>query len=225
MVRLSLLFLPLLLIQVRSGAPQEEGDPSGGADDRASVHTSADPFEAPGPTPATLTAMRANPSSWLGRRARVVVQLRGEAPRWNPYLTRFGPADYVRYEAWCDEVHLWERDAFGDPAPYLFAPRDSVAELGLRAAQPHERYEMVVAVRETFLGEPWIEVERVRRLPHMVAEGAILHAVRALELHAEGRCDLALEQFGRAGAASLPEHAREELDRLRAGCADGHGAR
>lgn len=225
MVRLSLLFLPLLLIPARSAASPGEGDPPGGADDRASVQTSADPFEAPGLTPATLTAMRANPSSWLGRRARVVLQLRGEAPRWNPYLTRFGPADYVRFEAWCDRVHLWDRGAYDDPAPYLFAPRGSVAELGLRSAQPHERYEAVVVVRETFLGEPWVEVERVRRQPEMVTEGTILHAVRALELHAEGRCDLALEQFGRAGAASLPAHAREELDRLETACATGHRPR
>ncbi len=180
----------------------------------APAHPGPDPFEDPELEPTPLSALREKPAALLGRPVRFVFQLREEVSDWNPYVTRFGPGDYARYEGWSDERFLWEKPVFEDPAPYLFARRGSVPELVLRNAQTYERYEVVARVRETFLGAPWIEIEHVRRLGEHVSAGTILHAVRGIEMRSEKRWDIALEQFERAGNGILPEHVRAELDRL-----------
>lgn len=171
------------------------------------------------PAPVTLSELRADPPAHLGREVLCVLQLGEATPDCNPYLTRFGRGEYQRFRAWSDERFLWERAAFDDPAPYVFARRGTPAAAALAAARPYERFEVRAVAREIFLGEPWIEVLSAQRLPEQVSEGAILHAARGLDLLLEGNDDLARGQLERARAGFLPEHARAELDRLIATCA------
>jgi hypothetical protein len=165
-----------------------------------------------------LSELRADPPARLGQTVHLVLQLGDAVPTFNPYVTRFGPGDFLCFRAWSDEQFLWERAAFDDPAPYVFARRGSVAAAILAGGRPYARFEVVASVREVFLGEPWIEVLSAERLAEEVSEGAILHAVRGLELLREKNGALAAGQLERAKAGFLPAHARAELDRLIATC-------
>lgn len=164
---------------------------------------------------AALGALREDAGPWLGRRLQVVVQFHSERAAWNPWLTRFGPVDYAGFACWSDDRFTWDRAVWSDPFQHLFARRGSPAEAALRGARLYERYELVVVLREVFLGEPWVEVESARRLEEVVGEGTVLHASRALVLMAEGRWTLARGELERAETEELPAHARAELDRLR----------
>ena len=168
--------------------------------------------------PLALSSLRATPAAHLGDEVSFVFQLDGEVDTWNPYLTRFGPGDHQAFRGWSDDAFLWERPSFEDALPYLFARRGSPAAATLAAGRNFERFEVTGIVREVFLGEPWIEVTMVTRLVEHVSEGAILHAVRGLELLRQGQPEMARAQLERARAGLLPSHAAEELDRLLEAC-------
>ena len=177
------------------------------------------PFTNAGADPALATVelsdLREAPSTWLGRRVRLVVQMREPVETWQPWFTRFGPSDHVGWSGWSDDDFTWEPAVFHDPFARLFAPRGSLAERELASASLFERFELVATVREVFLGEPWIEVERARQLSDEVGEGTVLHAIRA-DLHrSAGRLELARDELVRAMAGQLPARARAELERLR----------
>jgi hypothetical protein len=164
------------------------------------------------PAAAALSELGADPT-WLGRRLCFTLQRGALVEDWNPFLSRFGPARWLCFEAWPDESFTFDAEVFAHPARRLFVRRGSEAERLLRAARTYERFEAVAVVRELFLDEPWIEVETLFPLPGFVGEGTILHAARAAELEAEGQYELAIEQLQRAQAGPLPPHATAELER------------
>lgn len=172
----------------------------------------------PGPpeaVPVTLEELRAHPARWLGREVEFVLQLRGEQEAWDPARTRFSPHTWRGFSAWSDAQLPWDREAWDDPARRLFVRRGAPISVTFDRVRPHDRLRVRAVVREVLLGEPWIEVVEARRLELSIAEGAILHATRALRFQAEGKHDLALEQLERALASPLPEHARAELESWR----------
>lgn len=173
--------------------------------------------EGPAPEATTLAALRADPARYLGRTLSVNLQFRSTLDGWNPFLTRFTPRAWLGFGAWADESFTWEARVFDDPCARLFARRGSRAAEALARLLPYDRCEAVVTVDSVFLDEPWIEVLSVRRLEGQVGEGTILHVDRARRLFAEGRVDLALEQLDRAKSGPIPAHARQEIERLRAG--------
>lgn len=155
----------------------------------------------------TLTALRAQPGRYLGQEVRFVLQFRALVEDWNPYLSRFEPARWLALEVWPDEAFIWDRGAFEAPARRLFVRRGGGFEPLVRRARTYQRFEVRARVREAFLGEAWLELIELVPLEGEVGEGSILHVTRARELAAEGRFDLALDQYERARSAPLPPHA------------------
>jgi hypothetical protein len=165
------------------------------------------------PAPVALSKLAIDAPLWLGRRVRFVVQLKGERAAWNPYLTRFGAADWASFEGWPDELFLWEKAAFDAPFTRLFVDRASDLVEVLRGAETYRRFHVVAAVREVFLGDPWLEVQELEPLVEFVSEGTLIAVGRAEELAERGEIALALDQLERAKAAPLPAHAQAELER------------
>ena len=159
-----------------------------------------------------LHELRANAGRYLGQDVHFALQLSSVTEDWEPYLSRFGPGDWLGFQAWPDELFTWEADVFADPAPRLFCRRGSPAALRLARAAPHARFEARARVCEAFLGEPWIEIVELTPLPGEVGPGTIVHVERARSLRLEGQWDLALEQYGRAKLAPLPPHALAAIE-------------
>jgi len=178
----------------------------------------------------TLVELRATPGRWLGEEVEFTLQFRELVETWNPYLSRFEPGRWVGLTAWADEVFTWNAASYDAPATRLFARRGTELERALRTARPFQRFQATALVREHFLGEPWLELTALTRLPEEVGEGTILHVTRARELAFEGNFDLALDQYERARQAPLPPHAlaailEEELETREARSAAGVGPR
>lgn len=162
-----------------------------------------------------LSQLRRDPRPRLGRRVRFVLQYRGTESAWNPYLTRFGPGEWIALSGWPDERFTWERAVFADPMRRLFLRRGSALAALVDELRPHERFEVVGTVRELQLGEPWIEVESLTPRLEMVGPGVIHHVLRAEEAAEEGKWSLAADQLERALAGPLPARPRAELERRR----------
>ena len=159
-----------------------------------------------------LSELRGDPGPWLGRRVRFHLQYVGARPTWEAFLTRFGPADFVAFEAWADREYPWEPSVYANPTGTLFARRGSVVEATLALARKHQRFEAVGVVRDAFLDEPWIELQTLRRRPEHIPEGTILHVQQASEFEALEQWELALDQLHRARSAPLPLHAADALE-------------
>jgi len=172
-----------------------------------------DPATLP-PEDVELTELRDDPGPWFGRRVRFHLQYAGARAEWEPFLTRFGPADFVAFDAWGDREYPWDADVFENPAGTMFARRGSVVEASLALARQHQRFLAVGIVRDVFLGEPWIEVQSIVRQPEHVPEGTLLHVQQARGFRELEQWDMALDQLRRAMAAPLPAHATAALEEL-----------
>ena len=168
----------------------------------------------PPPPRLELSELRAEPASYVGQPLRFRVQIDSERERWNPWLTRFGTQSFRSWSGWSDDRMPWVREVWSDPSTHLYVRRESAAARTLGGARRLERYEVEAVVREVFLGEPWIEITSARRLPHMIGEGTVLHASRALALMEQGSWERARYELERARTSLLPEHAFEALDSL-----------
>ena len=166
----------------------------------------------------SLQRVCGDPLAYLGRDVRLRFQVSQELGHWNPYLTRFGPADYRALSAWSDEQILWDKSTWDQPAATLFVHRGRVADLTLERTTRYARYEATAKVAQVFLGRPWIEITSVQRIGDEIGEGSILHASKALEHMGEKRWQLALENLDRAAVGEMPSAARDELRRLRQLC-------
>lgn len=179
----------------------------------------------PAPPPSvTWQELVRDRSRHLGKRVRLTVQFGQVLETWDPYLTRFGPEEYMAVAAWDDGQFPWERAAFDAPAVRFFVRRDTALETALAAAPRYRRYEVEVEVQELFRDRPWVELRTVKRLEHALDEGTIIHAARALLLIENETWSLALEELDRAQAGDLPRKARDELERLRALCKERDAA-
>jgi hypothetical protein len=186
----------LAALAARSGAPA--------GDDPALPATTL-------PARTSLAELRRAPARYLGQEVRFAFQFHALVEDWNPYLSRFEPARWVALEGWPDEVFPWDKAIFDAPVGRLFVRRGGGFEPLARRARTYQRYEVRARERESFLGEPWLEVLELVPLEGEIGEGTILHVGRARELVADGQFALALEQYERARSAPLPPHALAAL--------------
>jgi hypothetical protein len=178
------------------------------------------PKDAPEAPYLSLAEVSKDAQLHLGRTLRVRFQVESEPTSWNPYLTRFGSADWRGLKVWADEQFLWEREAWENPVANVFARRGSVADEVLAGAPRLARYEALAHVRQVFLGRPWIELEQVQRIKGAIGEGSVLHATRALEHVEKEQWRNALDNYDRALVGEMPDVARAELRRLREAAAE-----
>lgn len=175
------------------------------------------------PEPAPLVGLHqvfADPLDYLGQRVRVVFQVHSQPAQWNPYLTRFGTADWTAVKVWAEHQFLWDPREYEHPLGLIFAPRGSAAHAALKPGREFSRFEATILVEQVFLGRPWVSILEVEQLRAETGRGSILHASRALKLMASGEWRLAMDDISRASVPELPEAAQAELDRLTAFCED-----
>ena len=181
------------------------------------------PVEAAGPTfpvapRCSLGALMDVPEQRLGETVTVVAQFRREIEEWNPFLSRFTPADHRCVEVWGDEQWLWIAEEYDAPMARLHVRRGTAAEAVLASSRPHDRIELELVVRELLAGSPWIEVTYAARTEQQTPEGTVLHAIRAHEMIEREGWRIAISELDRALAPDLPGQVRRELESIRADC-------
>lgn len=168
------------------------------------------------PEDVQLSALRADPGPWCGRRVRFHFQFAGPRASWEPFLSRFGPEQFVAVSAWGDDESPWEPEVYANPIGSLFARRGEQVEASLALARKHQRFLAVGVVRDVFVDEPWIELQSIERTVQHVPEGTLLHVQKARGFQRLEQWDLALDQLQRAMSAPLPAHALAGLQALEA---------
>ncbi len=98
------------------------------------------------------------PDGQLGEVVQIHVQAHSRPETWEPFLTRFSPAEYVCLRAWSDDQMPWIEEHYDQPQVVVFARRGTRQADELLAADPHERLALGCAVRAHQAGMVWIEV-------------------------------------------------------------------
>ncbi|MFT4538598.1 MAG: hypothetical protein ACI835_001034 [Planctomycetota bacterium] len=158
------------------------------------------------------------PELMLGTTRRLIVQFHSIIEDWNPYLTRFGPGEYVGLVAWADEQLPWLHVDYDHPALVLFLPRRGELEQRLRTLRKHDRIELTIRTDELLLGRAWPCVTEIQPLRQAIPEGTVLHVIRARDLIRRKAYVMASDELERALAPPLPYVAREKLIELLTWC-------
>lgn len=174
-------------------------------------------MEFPSLSYAELSAQQAD---YLHETISLTVQFHSKLERWNPYLTRFGSADFSAVKAWSGEQLTWNLADYDEPLVELFLRRGSGIERAFDALEQYQRMEVVVVVRELFADRPWMEVLSVKPADEQILEGTLIHASRAVRLMHRREWTLASTELDRAMEGPLPAHATQELVRLKGICSD-----
>ena len=209
----------------QSGPVQPEPATSSGAapvdpDASASSAQAAQPVApvAPAAPRTTSELWLTTPERLLGRTCRLTVQLHSLVEDWNPYLTRFTPAEYVALVGWADEQLPWLRGDYEHPAIVAFLPRGGELEALARGLKKHDRLDIDLRTDELLLGRAWAAITALERLEEFIPEGSILHAIEASTLIRNEAYKMAADELGRALAAPLPAGPRGRLQELLEWC-------
>ncbi len=130
---------------------------------------------------------------------------------YNPYFTRFTDVMYGNFSAWPHNARLYEKRDFQRSYPFFFMQRNSKSWKSLSGLPRVTAIEMVVAVRDVFRGQPWIEVLEWRKAASGLTEEQVRNVVAGDAHYLAGRYDVAADHYGRAASADQPETVRADL--------------
>lgn len=143
----------------------------------------------------TITKLRAAADSYRHVPCEFDMVFHGFSQHYNPYFTRFVPERFVNFSAWGVEQAIWERDQFNDDFPYLFVAKASPMLPKFMEMKRFDRVRFVGVVRDTFRGEPWIEVISITPIPGKITEKALIHRVRGDQATARTHHRIAAREY------------------------------
>ncbi len=179
------------------------------ATEAATIEAAAAVFE-----PLSPEELWAHPGRYVGKRVQITLQVHSHPKTWNPFMTRFGPAEFSCLLGWSDGQQPWRKREFGSPGVRVFARRGSAAEWALEDAQRYQRFELSCEVRAVLGDVPWLEVVGAKPLLRKISDGVVMHAARGLDFMDKQLWDAARLELERAQGGALPEPVLVELQRL-----------
>ncbi|HEX5052265.1 MAG TPA: tetratricopeptide repeat protein [Planctomycetota bacterium] len=159
------------------------------------------------PVNTTLTKMRAEPEAYKNVKVRFTVQFASLGQISNPFFTKFTPADFTNFYAWADEQAIWQEQAYADVFGMLFLSKTHPKLERLYQMRLYERVQIVGVVRNTFQGEPWIEVTDFELMSGQLDTAVLTHLYRGERLMEQRLWQRAIAELSLAPGAGVPEHA------------------
>ncbi len=143
----------------------------------------------------TITKLRAAAESYRHVPCEFDMVFHGFSQHYNPYFTRFVPERFVNFSAWGAEQSIWEREQFNDDFPYLFVAKSNPVLPKFMEMKRFDRVRFVGIIRDTFRGEPWIEVVSITPMPGKITEKALIHRVRGDQATARTHHRIAAREY------------------------------
>lgn len=115
--------------------------------------------------PASLNAVRAQPSAYLNSEIEFEGRFARTSEVYQPFYTMFDSFSYENFTAWDAANDLGDKAQYLDSCPTLYVHRkmgEAVEEMN--KLLPHQRFKAHAVVRSVFGGHAFIEVVRLERL-------------------------------------------------------------
>lgn len=161
----------------------------------------------------TLSAIRDTPESYKGVCVSFPVQFSSLGRVENPFFTRFVATDYANLWCWADEQAIWRKEQFDDVFAFLFVNKESKILDGVMRLARYERIKVTGVVRNTFQGQPWIEVTSYESLPGKAGSATLSHMYRGETYMKQRKWSRAISELSLAPAQGVPAAVRAAAHR------------
>lgn len=158
--------------------------------------------------PTTLTAVREHPHAFRNVRVTFTVQYAWLGKIQNPFFTRFVPSHFANFHAWADEQPIWRRKQYDDVFGLLFLSKNNPQLPELFDLRTYDRVRVTAIVRNTFQGEPWIEVTELERVSGGVNTGTLAHLYRGEFFMKQRKWRAAISELSLVGLGDVPDAVR-----------------
>ncbi|MFO1077268.1 MAG: hypothetical protein U1E73_06025 [Planctomycetota bacterium] len=156
------------------------------------------------PVETTLTQVRAEPEAYKNVKVKFTVQFASLGKISNPFFTKFTPTDFTNFYSWADEQAIWRQDAYQNLFGMLFLSKTHEKLEQLYTLHTYDRIELTGIVRNTFQGEPWIEVTDFERQSGKLDTAVITHLYRGEKLMDQRMWQRAIAELSLVPGAGVP---------------------
>ncbi len=156
------------------------------------------------PVTTTLTIVRQDPEAFRNVQVTFTAQFASLGKLSNPFFTRFTPAEYSNLHVWADEQPIWQREGYDNLFGNLFYPKEGSQLQQVFELKMYERLQITGIVRNTFQGEPWIEIVKFDTLAGRVDAAVLAHMYRGEQFMKERRWQRAIAELTLAPGAEVP---------------------
>ena len=164
------------------------------------------------PKETDLESLRRHPEAYKSVWITLTLQYGGLSKVYNPFFTKFVPADYICFAAWGGEQEIWKLDEFRRDFHFFFVDKRSNTALQLFRMKRFQRCKVVGFVRNTFQGTPWVEISSIEPQGESLDQATLYHFIRGRTLMKKKQWHLAQTELAKACAQSgLPTFARGEM--------------
>ena len=166
----------------------------------------------------TLTKLRASPESFKNVWVRFPVQFTSMGKVSNPFFTQFVPARFANFHCWADEQPIWKKKSYENLFGLLFIAKDHKKADEIYASKVYDRMMVTGVVRNTFQGQPWIEVMDFYKVKRKVSTATLSHLYRGESFMGKRQWSRAISELSLAPGEQLPRHVQGQIHRNLAVC-------
>ncbi len=166
----------------------------------------------------TLTAIRQNPEAYKNVWVSFTAQFAAIGRVSNPFFTQFVPSEYANLHVWADEQAIWQEEDYRDVFGLMFLSKESELLQSLYKQKVYQRLSFTAVVRNTFQGQPWIEVIGFSEVSGKLNTATLAHIYRGEKYMAERQWTKAISELSLAPAANVPQAVLAEIHKELATC-------
>lgn len=153
----------------------------------------------------TLEAVRTAPDAFKSVWVRFPAQFCSMGKVANPFFTRFVPSDYANFYVWSEQQPIWRKEQYDDMFGMLFMSKENEQLYDLYQLQLYDRVMVTGCVRNTFQGQPWIEVTNFEVQSQKVDTATLAHLYRGEYFMARRQWQRAISELSLAPGATAPQ--------------------
>lgn len=155
----------------------------------------------------TLTHIRSEPEAYKNVKVNFTVQFASLGRIANPFFTKFTPTDFANFYAWADEQSIWQEKSYDDVFGFLFFSKFHPRLEQLYTLRLYQRMSCTGVIRNTFQGQPWIEVTDFEVQDGQLDMAVLAHLSRGEKLMEQRMWQRAIAELSLAPGAGVPDHA------------------
>ncbi|MEE2887077.1 MAG: hypothetical protein VX951_06560 [Planctomycetota bacterium] len=166
----------------------------------------------------TLTKIRKSPNAYKNVWVSFPIQFVSLGKVENPFFTQFVPQSFANFYCWADEQQIWNRKQYEDVFGLLFMAKENEKLSEIYKMKVYQRIRVTGIVRNTFQGEPWIEITDFKVLDKAVDTASLSHMYRGHSFMQKRKWARALSELSLAPGNHLPDHVMGQIHKDLALC-------
>ncbi len=164
-----------------------------------------------------------SPRKWKGKEIVFECYFHETSDFYNPYYTRFLPAQYVNFSVWPAGTRLWNKEEYAHSFHFLFIEKDHKRFGYLVGTKKFAHLKLRGYVQNTFKSVPWIEIRAVEVIESGFTKDTLREIILGDRAADREQWGTALGHYDQAASASLPREVMAGIEHKRGQAYEGLG--